>query len=696
MTDLEYVAEQNRNIDDKKFNWEDIATGGYSALNSALFGIPDVLVKAASSDAYKKLRDLRERNKAAALIGDIGGAFAPTGGLLAKGIGTAAKLGAKGLQAAKLVKLASGAAKIGKVADTASDIIKGSKAVRGLSGAMGRGVLSAGEQILPRVVTGEAGLGEIGLSGALGAATGALGYGIGKGLQRLPEKIEDMKKWADKTILKRANVTDKVMRQQRAYMGGDISKYYAELADLAETRELHRGPELDKMVAEIKDTWKQIAGAFDDAGIKLSDATDSIKADTAVKNVLSRLGDQGDEALKDLITKVDATEGFANKREYLNKIIFSDKIDDETKALALVAKGVLEGTAEELTGLNVGKAKEAWRLMKPFEMADKLDDMRVASGGLAGGSDTAFKLGLAGLGAGSGISGLKDVQEDPSNPQAWVKLLAAGVFGTSLSAGARERVGIALAKVIRKMPTEKIAGVIQDVAEGKLAKVLAKIPKEDLPVGMSKFFVGKLRDEVKDIAPEEKVVAAEEPAAEQAEKQEIVEVAQEQPEAYMEALNERMMAYWAENFADTMEFPEYIAAVKEATDGFDPRRTVNFFFSDKKERQKFITDLEVASKFKDVDVEGLMQGPGFAEGILEPGSAAAKRLKKDEFIDTIAKLVTSEGSLPSKSTRDTIQADISAILKLDATPDEKKELILAKLEDKYGLGYSTLRQLGLA
>ena len=40
------------------------------------------------------------------------------------------------------------------------------------------------------------------------------------------------------------------------------------------------------------------------------------------------------------------------------------------------------------------------------------------------------------------------------------------------------------------------------------------------------------------------------PGTSEAQKEEIVEVAQEQPEAYMEALNERMMAYWAENFAE--------------------------------------------------------------------------------------------------------------------------------------------------
>ena len=111
------------NIDTGKFDWEDIAAGGYSALNSALFGIPDVLVKAASSDAYSQLQALRERNKTASLIGDIGGAFAPTGGLLAKGVGLGAKAVGAGLKGVKAVKAAETAAKIAKGADTAADIL---------------------------------------------------------------------------------------------------------------------------------------------------------------------------------------------------------------------------------------------------------------------------------------------------------------------------------------------------------------------------------------------------------------------------------------------------------------------------------------------------------------------------------------------------------------------------------------------
>jgi len=693
--DLDFIKDEDKKLDDKTFNWEDLAAGGYSAANSALFGIPDVLVKAASSDAYNKLKELRERNKAASLVGDIGGAFAPTGGLLAKGVGTTAKLGAKGLGAVKATKAASALAKVGQAADTTADIIKGTKVLKGTSGAAVRGALAGAEQVIPRALTGETDLKEAGLGVGLGAGVGAAGYGVSKIAERIPETVVALNKWANKTILKRADITNKVMRSQLAYAGDDIPKYIKELADLSEARHLYREPELDKLVAEVKDNWRKMGEAFDASDFKIDaqkiidtpDVAQAIKRDTGLI-----------DKIDDIVTKTEATDKFANKRAYLNELLYdqSGKVSLDEKKVAKALLDQIEGTAENLTGLDIGDAKKAWKLMKPFEAADILDDMKVSAGGLAGGSDTAFKLALGGLGAGiSGSTQIKGVMDDPTNPEAWTKLLTI-TAGGSMAGLAKNKLGIALARAVRKLPADKIEKIIQDVADGKIAKVLSKIPKEDLPVGAAKFFAGRFADSTSEepVAEKGEVVTAEGTP-----QSEVVDAIKEEPamnEAYKKALNEKMVAYWAENFSETMDYPAYVAAVKEATAGFDPKKTVNFFFADKKERAKFLTDLEVASKFKNVDIEETFKEPGIVKGVLEPKEAAAKKLKKNEFIDTIAKLVTPEGNLPSKTTRDTIQADISAILALDANPEEKKELILAKLEDKYGLGLSTLRQLGLA
>lgn len=674
--------------DDKKFSWEDIAAGGYSAINSALFGIPDVLVKVASSDAYKQLQALRERNKAASFVGDIAGAFAPTGGLLAKGVGTAAKLAGRGMQAAKLAKGAATAAKVAKGADTVADIIRTGKGVSGLGGAVTRGALASAEAIAPRLVTGQTDLGEAALGAGFGGALGAAGYGLGKGLKRLPEFIEDAKKWADKTILKRANITDRVMRAQKAFMGDDVSKYYAELADLAEARGLHRGPELDKLVDDVKATWRKMGEAFDATDFKI-DAQKIANAED-VAQALKRDPTGLMERLDDIVTKTEATDGFVNKRKYLNEILYDPNGSLDAKKVARQVLTQIEEEAEKLTGLDIGKAKTDWRLMKPFEAADILDDMKVAKGGLAGGSDTAFKLGLAGIGAGS-LTGLKDVQEKPEDPMSWIKLIGAGVLGGTLSGAAREKVGIALAKMVRKMPIEKVTEIATKITEGKLPEVLSKLKIESPAVAGSKFFAGKLADEEPLATPEGQVPVSPESPEGQAVEEKKAQYGQE----YIDKLGNAMVSYWAENFADTMEYSDYVKKVAEMTDDFDPTKTASFLYRNKDERKKFLRDLEIGRKLSGEDVFGTFKKGSLFESILEPAETAQKKMKQSDIIDTIARLVTNEGNLPSEATKKTIQADISAILDLEATPEEKKELLMQKLQEKYGMGYSALKEMGL-
>lgn len=697
MTDAEFIAQDMKDVakydttDTGNFNWEDVASGGYSAINSALFGIPDIIVKSASSDAYKQLQALRDRNKAASLVGDIGGAFAPTGGILAKGVGMGAKAVGAGLKGMKALKAAEAVGKVAKGADTVSDIIRTGKGVTGLKGAVTRGALASAEAVAPRLLAGETDLSEAGLSTALGAGLGGAFYGAGKVVKRMPEMVEDAKKWADKTILKRANITDKVMRAQKAYMGDDISKYYAELADLAEARELHRGPELDKLVDDVKATWRKMGETFDAADFTLdaqkvvdaSDVAQAVKRDPT--GMMTKIDD--------IVTKTDATDGFVNKRKYLNEILYDVGGDVDKKKIARQVLTQIEEEAEKLTGLDIGKAKTDWKLMKPFEAADILDDMRVAKGGLAGGSDTAFKLGLAGMGAGS-LTGLKDVKENPDDPMSWVKLLGAGILGGTLSGSAREKIGIALAKAIRNMPTERIAELAEKVASGKLPEVLAKLKIESPTVAGSKFITGKLAGETPDEAlatPEgQEPVAVDSP-----EGQAVEEKKEKYGSAYIDKLGDAMVSYWAENFADTMEYSDYVKKVAELTNDFEPSKTASFIYKDKGERNKFLRDLEIGQKLAGENVFSTFKKDGLFQSILEPAETAEKKMKQSDIIDTIARLVTDEGNLPTEATKKTITADISAILDLDATDEEKKELLFAKLQDKYGMGYGSLKEMGL-
>lgn len=676
--------------DDGRFNWEDIGAGGYSALNSALFGIPDILVKAASSDAYKELQALRSRNRASSTIGDIAGAFAPTGGLLAKGVGTAAKLGARGLEAARLAKAAGVVGKVAKGADTAADIIRGSKAVKGLGGAVGRGALAATEAALPRLVTGQTDLEDVAKNVALGGAVGGAAYGLGKAVQRIPELFDKAQTWANKTILKRADITNRVMKAQSEYMGGDVKKYLKELADLSEELELHREPELDKMVEGVKDTWREMGSKFDASDFKIDpqkviDAEDVAQAIKRDVNVMQNVDD--------IVTKTGVTDGFGNKRKYLQEIIFSDKSSEDQKKIARAVLTQIENEAERLSGLDIGKAKEQWRLMKPFEMADKLDDMRVSGAGVVKGSDTAFKLALGGMGAvAGGGSQIKGVMDDPTNPEAWSKLVTATVGG-SLAGIANKQLGIALAKAIRKLPADKIEKMATDIANGKLVQVISKLNIESPSVATGKF-LGTMLDE----KPEETLKTPEgaEPVSpESPEGQAVEEKRAQYGDAYIQKLGDKMAQYWLANFADSMTYPEYVQKVGQMTNDFDPKKTASFLYPDKKERSKFLRDLEVSQSLQGTDIVGAFKKPDLFASILEPAETAKQKVAQSNVIDTIAKLVTDEGNLPTESNKKQIHADITAILDLDATPEEKKQLLFQKLQDKYGLGYDSIKELGL-
>jgi hypothetical protein len=347
--DVEAHPEVYAAKDDGTFDWNDLGVGGYAALNTAGFGIPDVILKAADTDLYKDIQRKRAQNKGADIIGTTIGALAPTEGGLIKGASKLVGLGSKGLQGAKALKAADVASKVAKGLDTAGDIARGSKEVSGIAKNIGKGALIAGEQIAPTAIAGQTSPKEMLLALGLGGGIGGVSHGLGTVVKNLPEKIEDTKKWADKTIMKRANINDKVMRAQKAFMGDDISKYYSELADFSEERNLHRGPELDKLRKEVRETWKNLSKNFDKDKNFALDVQKIVKADDVAQAINRDVNTMS--KLDNIVTKTNDTVGFGNKREYLNEILYNDKFDLDDKKIARQIINQIEEHAEDLSGL---------------------------------------------------------------------------------------------------------------------------------------------------------------------------------------------------------------------------------------------------------------------------------------------------------------------------------------------------------
>lgn len=686
--------------DTGKFDWEDILAGGYSAANSALFGIPDIIVKAASSDTYKSLQDLRARNKAASVVGDVAGAFAPTGGGLFKAGSAGLKALSTGAKAVKAVGTAEKFAKGAKLADKAADIIRGTKTFKNSIGTgLLQGGLAAAEQTIPRVVMGQENLLQGGVETAIGAGAGAALRGIGMAASRLPEAMKAAEKWGNKTIVKQANVTDRILRQQGQYLGKlEPEEYMKKLADFAEKYEIHRDPKLDAIVAETKTMWKQIGDNFDASGYKLGDDFNDIIQNGNVAEVIARDSANGLQSVSDMIGKVDATSNFAKKREYLNDIIFDEKSTPEMKKVATDLIKKLEDKAEELSGLNVGEAKEKWKMMKPFELADIRDELSPKSGGLPGGKFLT-QLAISGIGSGMGVGAtigatttIKGVIDDPTNPNAWYKLLVTTLSGAAAGA-VNKQVARLLAQGARRLPADKIAKIAEKL-QGKDIVGALKIAKiEELPTAAGKMIAASITPEDERKPVVERVEATEAVVPDEAQQT----AAWETNKKYAEKLNTAMYNYWSQNFADSMSYEDYVQQVYTMSNGFDPKITASFFFKAGKERDKFLRDYEKALQLKSINLEAAYSGKSanFFQNLTNKDAVAIKRKGYQTLVDTVASLVTNEGDLPSENTKKTVEADLSLIMKQPVSSEEKNKMLYDLLRTKYGFSYDDLNNLGL-
>jgi hypothetical protein len=182
---------------------DDIAAGAYSAFNSALFGLPETVVKAIGDDAAdKRLEKWKTENESAMstgdLVGTVGSMLIP-GGLITKGLGKGLSLLGRGAEALKLGKLAKGIATGAKALDIGGDIIRGTRTIGEGGGKLAkvggmalRGALGAAETSLPRaIISGDySGLGRDALLGSVMAPlTGALASRASKAASRIGRKV---------------------------------------------------------------------------------------------------------------------------------------------------------------------------------------------------------------------------------------------------------------------------------------------------------------------------------------------------------------------------------------------------------------------------------------------------------------------------------------------------------------------------
>lgn len=657
--------------------------GAESLANTALFGIPEVILKSANSDAYRDYAALKEKHPTASTVGTIAGSLAPTEGGLVTGLAKGAKLVRAGkaseslAKAAKIIREGGQVGKLGKVA----------------SGAIRGGLMSA-EQMLPRVVTGQTNVQDMGTELALGAGLGGGAGAIAELGSRLPEIAKSLSKWGNKTILDKSGMTTRVIRAQKRYAGKDPAKYMKELADFQLKKGLDREPKLDAFREEVAKEWNKIGKAYDDSGHVLSTELPKILKDPDIKEVVARNPDAARE-IADIVGQVDRTSNLYQKRKFLQDILYDPDTRGDKKTIINGILDSLEDKAGELSGMSVPAARYKMRMMKPFEAADIAEEMSMKGAGFARGSDTIPKAILTGLG-GAAVGGGGLVQ-DPTNPDNWTKMLIATAGGTITGAMSKQ-LGYAAAKLARKLDPDDIAAMLQKGQFNKILAMAEKIPVEDIVKPGTKLLAQEMQKKYTGKQPEREVNGI--PILAEGQKEQIGQEgalsAPEQPvnAQFMDKINEKLYEDYLKYYANQMDFDTFYEQARAVTNNFDPRKSAKILYKDPKQRAKFLKDYAVAQKIGATNLGETFKKGGMLD-LLDSGKAAEREIGRKELVNTIAGLVTEQGKLPAKETLNRIDSDIRTILALKVTEEQKKKILLQQLAG-YGLDYETLAGMGLA
>jgi len=534
-----------------------IATGLYSAADSALFGIPNWAIRGLSPETAKRIKELQDQYKAAALVGEIGGAFVPTGGALFKGVG----LGAKAI----------GLGKVAKGLDTAGDIVRGTKAVKGLGGAVQRGALAGVEQAVPRMMSGDTDLAGGALMVGAGGALGAAGHGLQKAIEYAPESLAAIRKWGTKTMLKRAGLDSRTLRAQAPYLGADpdnAEAWMKGLGELVRDEQLYREPRLDKFRKGVTAEWQArnaaygsteavadsvaqqaaaaaraalpadaparevaaaVRAAVDDATVDIPGSVAYLKKlvlskpetvdimkridSRAVSNPRVSTTSQG--VVDELFDALDNTKGLASKRSYLADLAYDKNvvsgIPAEKQRLARITRDTLDDVVTGASGQSpeqIARMKAEYGMKAALTRADLREELGLAGAGIQRGSDTAAKLALSGLGAAvGGVGGastqIKGLIDDPSDPEAWNRFLTATLGGVAVG-GASKVIGNTLAQVATRLDPADLAAFAERVAGEKTLAGVAKFAEKAaaLTAGLEPLSTAATKVVAQEVVPE--------------------------------------------------------------------------------------------------------------------------------------------------------------------------------------------------
>lgn len=627
---------------------------------------------------------------------------------------------------------------IGEMAGTV-----GSAFLNPAAGAAGVGALRAalpGARILPMaarnaVLTATTALpqaaGQIANGEGVGKAAGEFARNMGAGtvlgtagekvLSKLPEILGKVKKIATNTAVRQGLDIDPKSFKNAATIGGKIRGSAArgraedlgsDLVDLMNREGIHSEAEKEAWLAAQKAKWGDVDKAFDQSGAKVSDFYQSINADPVVQGFLTTHGQAGKEKLQQLIEQADKKAGIGDIRKFLQ-----DRIDYFRKSpkdlvdadLADVTKAVRDAVDSAFVPPEL---KAQYSQYKAIDDALTREDFRNPKT-FSVGSQTAGRMigqGLA-TGAVGGATGF-----DPNDPDSLRRVLtrsALGFVGGSLAPRAGVAIGNALtgrlaARLAPLIPEITITGERIGPAAAKLAGRIGGAADQTAAPAAASSQTGP--DASPEVPTETRVQTEEQKAA----PENIAAAKAATNSAWGETVKQKLDAlydaYIAPEYSDLLSREDFMAQMNQLTNGFDPKKTAGFVFTDKTEKENYLRSYEAALRLKNLQKQYQGGQGGFIDEALGGGSALDpialtqsrvlgthknlnEKMAYNQLRDWAASLMTEQGKPVAKATLDQVSKDLDTIINLRVPAARKRQLLVDHLAN-YGLNVDQLMKYG--
>lgn len=706
--------------------YDDLGAGTLGAIDEALFGVPEWIAKQINRKGVEDYIKAHEpAYRTGELVGTIGGAFIPVGGI-AKGAFGAGKAG---LAALKGLKAADTALDVAKAADTTKKALSlGQLATRGaLTGAGEAGVRAfTSEKSLPEALESIKTGAMFGAGGA--AASNLLGKGLKKTTDFLKRNAGEIEEGAEKAYI---GLTDMSKREAVGLlrdMSGKGAKGIGKLKNADNVRKeivrvgneigAHIPGKADKNILDYGEKWKMLDEVTEALrpNIRASDAITEALPKIDLDELYKAYGKANvDDMVKQMLDAGTDRTGLANVRKYLQDIVdvsyqpsglrsakdagYQAMSRDLAHALRSgIDENVLEMAEKQGLKLDFNKMKRDYLPMRAF--ADSIAKDAVTPTRFSSGSSTADKL--VGQAVAGGLLGYTTNPSEDIGQKAMTGV-AGGVLGALGKKGYEAAVRQGTAKL--GVPASQMLAKLAEKLPEKFGKTAGKLVDDGAEAIQAGFTAGAIPAAGEKLGQVvSQAVATTNPQTEgQAESAKTGAIAASGDKtAYMSNIENKLKQAYAvsglsEQYGDE-GFKEYASYISQLTDGFNPAKMANVLYQDPEERKAYQKAYQV-SQVLGQNLEGAQgyKQSGLDAIIPDIGMSPEQKIQREQSYRALQSVLADaiKQNAPDIGGAEKIaDKQLASIMTANATPAQKQQMLINVLQG-YGVNINLLSQAGL-